>query len=88
MKEHHRWMLLATILMCVTVPLCSEEILMQNASTPAKTSAATASPSWMNGSTTKLQHELTTKYGEQQRVRIERGIRQVSEFWRADDGDA
>jgi hypothetical protein len=59
---------------------------MQNAS--AKTSAATVSPSWMNGSTTKLQRELTTRYGEQQRARLERGLHQVAEFWRAEDGDA
>ncbi len=88
MKKRHRWMLLAAILMCVTVPLCSEEILMQNASTPAKTSAATASPSWMKDSTAKLQHDLTAKYSDQQRTRIERGLHQVAEFWRLEDGDA
>ena len=35
-----------------------------------------------------LENELATKYGEAQRPRIQRGIRQVSQFWRADDGDA
>src|SRR5271170_2214552 len=84
MKERLRLTLLALIV-CAAVPLCSEEISMQNASTPAKTSAA---PSWMNTSTAKLQNELVAKYGAQQRERIERGLHQTAEFWRADDGDA
>src|SRR5580693_4220507 len=87
MKECFRLPLLAIAVLCVAVPLCAEEILMQNASTPGKTSAAVA-PSWMNDSSAKLQNELTAKYGAQQRERIDRGLHQVSEFWRADDGDA
>jgi hypothetical protein len=35
----------------------------------------------------KLEAELVAKYGEAQRARIQRGIRQVSQFWRAEDGD-
>jgi hypothetical protein len=88
MNRHLRMTLLATILACVALPLCSEEILMQNASTPAKTSTASVSQSWMNNSTAKLQDELVAKFGAQQRGRIERGLHQVAEFWRADDGDA
>jgi hypothetical protein len=79
-----RWFTLAAILVCVAVPLCSEEILMQNASTPAKASA----PSRISTSTAKLQDELVAKYGAQQRARIEIGLHQVAEFWRTDDGDA
>jgi hypothetical protein len=85
MKESLRLTLLATIVACVALPLSSEEIPMQNASTSA---TATASPSWMNNSTARLQDELLAKYGAPQRERIERGLRQVAEFWRADDGDA
>jgi hypothetical protein len=85
MKDRPRLTLLAIAIVCVAVPLRSEEILMQNASTPAKTSTA---PSWMNDSIAKLQTELTAKYGAQQKLRLDRGLRQVSEFWRADDGDA
>ena len=84
MKKYFRLTLLATILVCVAVPLCSEEILMQNAPTPAQASA----PSGMNTSSAKLQRELAAKYGDQQRPRIERGLHQVAEFWRTDDGDA
>jgi hypothetical protein len=58
---------------------------MQNASTPAKTSEA---PAWMNDSIAKLQSELTAKYGAQQKLRLDRGLHQVAEFWRADDGDS
>jgi len=88
MKERLGLTLLGSILLCVTVPLCSEEILMQNASMPAKTSAASASPAWMHDSNAKLQNELTAKYGAQQKPRLERGLHQVAEFWRAEDGDA
>ena len=87
MKKRFRLMLLASILASVAMPLRSEETLMQNASTPAKTSVAAASPAWMNNSIAKLQTDLIAKYGDQQRARIERGLHQVSEFWRADDGD-
>jgi hypothetical protein len=87
MKKRFRLTLLASVLASVAMPLRSEEILMQNASTPAQTSAATVSPAWMNSSIAKLQTELIAKYGNQQKPRIERGLRQVSEFWRAEDGD-
>jgi hypothetical protein len=36
----------------------------------------------------KLENELVSRYGEAQRPRIQRGIRQVAQFWRAEDGDA
>jgi hypothetical protein len=35
-----------------------------------------------------LELELTTKYGQNQQGRIHRGVRQVSEFWRSEDGDS
>src|SRR5580692_3095573 len=85
MNRPRRLTLLLIAVLFATAPLCSEEILMQNASTTAKTSAA---PSWMNASTTKLKNELTAKYGAQQKTRLDRGLHQVAEFWRAEDGDA
>jgi hypothetical protein len=45
-------------------------------------------PAWMNASAAKLETELVAKYGESQRARAQRGLRQVAEFWRADDGDS
>ena len=47
-----------------------------------------AAPAWIKDSTAKMDRELVTKYGQQQRARVERGLRQVGEFWRGDDGDA
>jgi len=52
----------------------------------AQTSSSTAPP-WLKDASLKLQAELVTKYGEGQRPRIERGLKQVGEFWRAEDGD-
>ena len=42
---------------------------------------------WMKESITKLEGELVAKYGEGQRVHVERGLKQVASFWRAEDGD-
>jgi hypothetical protein len=36
----------------------------------------------------KLETELVAKYGEGQRARLQRGLQQTSQFWRAEDGDA
>jgi len=36
----------------------------------------------------KLETELVGKYGEGQRARIARGLKQTAEFWRPEDGDA
>ena len=41
---------------------------------------------WMKQSTTKLEPELVTKFGASQRERIQRGLKQVSDFWRKEDG--
>ena len=43
---------------------------------------------WMIGTTERLEKELIAKHGEGQRARVERGLRQVAEFWRAEDGGA
>jgi hypothetical protein len=43
---------------------------------------------WMKASSDKVLKQLVSKHGEGQRARAERGLRQVTEFWRAEDGDA
>lgn len=43
---------------------------------------------WMKDTTMKMTSELVAKYGEGQRARVERGLRQVASFWRAEDGEA
>ncbi|HYH00404.1 MAG TPA: hypothetical protein VD837_14825 [Terriglobales bacterium] len=60
---------------------------------PAKKTAAVkpavpTKPAWINASTAKLEKDLVTKYGEDQRERARRGLKQVAEFWRAEDGNA
>ncbi len=42
----------------------------------------------MKESIARLEKELTAKYGEAQRPRLSRGLRQAAEFWRSSDGDA
>jgi hypothetical protein len=36
----------------------------------------------------KMNRELLAKYGDSRSERVQRGLQQVSEFWRAEDGDA
>ncbi|MBN1567507.1 MAG: hypothetical protein JXA73_06650 [Acidobacteria bacterium] len=41
----------------------------------------------MAAATAKLERELAAKYGESQKSRIQRGLKQLSESWRNSDGD-
>jgi hypothetical protein len=65
-----------------------KENSMPNSSLAIQPQASSTAPAWISTSSAKLESELAGKYGEQQRPRIQRGLRQVSEFWRASDGDA
>jgi len=47
-----------------------------------------AGPSSIKESLTKLEAELVAKHGEGERERVRRGLKQVSDFWRAEDGQA
>jgi hypothetical protein len=49
--------------------------------------AQEASPEWMKDSAAQLEKELVERYGESERGRASRGLKQVAEFWRAGDGD-
>ena len=49
---------------------------------------AFAEQEWTKGSVAKMEKELVDKHGESQRERIQRGLEQVSRFWRTEDGDA
>ena len=55
--------------------------------TSASKGSQAAQPAWMTSSIAKIETELIAKYGESQRQRAQRGLKQVSEFWRASDGD-
>lgn len=48
---------------------------------------ATSLP-WLEESIARLETELLDKYGESQRARLQRGLRQVSSLWRVEDGGA
>lgn len=63
-------------------------LMMSSQFTNAQTPQAGGPPAWMKDVLTKLEASLTARYGAGQRVRVERGLRQVSSFWRAEDGDA
>jgi hypothetical protein len=65
----------------------SQDTSMQSSPAIAESSAI-APPAWVKDSQAKLEHELLTKYGEQERPRLERGLAQVAEFWRPEDGGA
>ena len=43
---------------------------------------------WMKESMIRLERELTAKYGPSRRAQIDRGLHQVMEYWRPQDGDA
>jgi hypothetical protein len=43
---------------------------------------------WMKDSQTKLEKDLIAKYGESQSVRVQKGLKQVADFWHTEDGDA
>src|SRR6201987_3037450 len=58
--------------------------MSQSVATPP---SAPATAEQMKVSMSKLQAELTVKYGQEQAIRIRRGLHQVMEFWREDDGD-
>ena len=45
-------------------------------------------PPWLAASTARLETELAGKYGEAERARARRGLKQVGDFWQAQDGDA
>jgi hypothetical protein len=42
--------------------------------------------SWLEASKTKMQDRLLTQFGEDQKEQIMRGVQQVADFWRAEDG--
>jgi hypothetical protein len=47
-----------------------------------------ATLSWMKDSMVRLERDLTAKYGESRKNQINRGLHQVMEYWRPQDGDA
>lgn len=50
--------------------------------------AQNTKPNWMDSSIKKMNVDLSAKYGETQKNRIEKGLKQVADLWLAEDGDA
>jgi hypothetical protein len=78
--------LLLAIVALLPWALDSQEKSMPSSS--ALTSCAGTPAAWIRDSVQKLERELTAKYGEPQRLHVQRGLRQVAGFWRTEDGDA
>ena len=66
----------------------SQEKAMSNSSAAVESQSSSPTPAWIKDSSTKLESELVGKYGPQQKERLARGLHQVGEFWREQDGDS
>jgi hypothetical protein len=63
-------------------------VLILALATYTRATAQDASQTWMKDSQARLVQELVAKHGEAQQKRLMQGMKQVSEFWRAEDGNA
>ena len=72
-------------------PLGTFAFLLAALATPMPGSEAPPTPnltaSALDSTSSRLAQGLVAKHGEGQRVRIQRGLKQVRVFWRAEDGD-
>jgi hypothetical protein len=73
-----RRVLLFSILLAAMASVVAQE--------PGKKTAG--EPSWLKDSAAKMEKELSGKTDEAGRARLARGLKQVSQFWRSEDGDA
>jgi hypothetical protein len=46
-----------------------------------------AGADWLSEAVVALEAELVAKHGDEQQVRVARGLQQVADFWRPEDGD-
>jgi hypothetical protein len=79
--------LLAAAIAVLVPAVHSREVPMQS-STASTAPAAEVTPPWIKDSVARMEKELVAKYGDAQRERAQRGLQQVAEFWRAEDGNA
>jgi hypothetical protein len=75
-----RWTM-AILALFLIIPLFAQETSMTSSNNSVQ-------PTWIKESAPKAERDLVAKYGETQRSRAHKGVEQVSEFWRAEDGDA
>ena len=69
-------------------PLLAEPTSKAPATGAERISAQDRGGSSMNDSLARLETELVSEHGTDQRSRLLRGMRQVADFWREQDGDA
>jgi len=67
--------------------LCSAPIAFGDDNMPSVATKNQHVP-WMKDATDKVKGELLAKYSAGQSARIDRGLSQVAQFWRNEDGDA
>jgi hypothetical protein len=49
--------------------------------------ALASQQSWLNESIGEMEEALVVEYGEEQRARVQKGLAQIADFWRVEDGD-
>jgi len=70
------------------VTLLGSLMAMSGAPVPGRAAEpGPAPPSWASAAQEQMEAELVEAHGEEQRPRIQRGLGQVSSFWRASDGE-
>ena len=76
--------IILSITLAALSPLCAQEKKMNKAASGPTT---VAHPAWLKTASATLESALIKKYGDPQRERAHRGLAQVSQFWRTEDGD-
>ncbi len=84
--RHPSLFIVSLVLICTLS--WSQEPRMKKSQTGSKATAAKSvkPPAWMQTAVVKLEKDLVQKFGEAQRPRVQRGLKQVAEFWRTSDG--
>jgi hypothetical protein len=77
-----RWMSFWTVVVAALSPAA-----MAQTAAPTIMSRSDTAPAWMADAASQLVPELVARYGDGQKSRVERGVRQAGEFWRGSDGD-
>ena len=73
-------------LIAFSAACCSAALLL--VPSRGETAEKAVPPAWWKDSAAKLESELAARHGESCRARLQRGLKQVGEFWRIEDGDA
>ena len=80
---------IAATLWCMSCSIMFGQSLNQQPVVAAgQMSVRTSELPWMKDSMAKIEAELVKKYGDAQLDRIHRGLQQVADLWRSEDGNA